>query len=102
MATGATNVVSCWGSNSASELGPDVDVSSFVPVFIENEDRTRLSDVAQLVTGAAHACALFPDASVKCWGANDKGQAGSGPSNLPLATTVLDFDAPIFTDAFDD
>jgi alpha-tubulin suppressor-like RCC1 family protein len=102
MATGDTNVVSCWGSNRASELGPDVDASSFVPVYIENEDHTRLSGVVQLVTGPEHACALLSDASVKCWGANEKRQAGSGPANLPFARTVLDFDAPIFTDGFED
>jgi alpha-tubulin suppressor-like RCC1 family protein len=102
MAAGATNVVSCWGSNSSSELGPYIDTSSFVPVYIENEDRTRLSGVVQLVTGDEHACALLSNASVKCWGANDKKQAGSGPRTLPLARTVSDFDAPIFTDAFDD
>lgn len=102
MATGDTNLVSCWGSNRSSELGPDVDGASFVPVNIEDEDRTRLSGVVQIVTGPEHACALLPDGSVKCWGANEKGQAGSGPASIPFPQTVLDFDAPIFTDAFDD
>jgi alpha-tubulin suppressor-like RCC1 family protein len=35
-------------------------------------------DVVQVALGADHACALFGDHSVKCWGRNDHGQLGLG------------------------
>ena len=35
-------------------------------------------DPIQLALGSEHACALFGDHSVKCWGKNDHGQLGLG------------------------
>ncbi|MBW2455884.1 MAG: hypothetical protein JRI68_15315 [Deltaproteobacteria bacterium] len=34
--------------------------------------------VTQLATGRAHACAAFDDGSLRCWGANHRGQLGDG------------------------
>jgi alpha-tubulin suppressor-like RCC1 family protein len=34
--------------------------------------------VVQLATGRSHACARFDDGSLRCWGANHRGQLGDG------------------------
>ena len=34
--------------------------------------------IQQIAVAERHACALFADASVACWGANDLGQLGLG------------------------
>ncbi len=39
--------------------------------------KARCVGVTQMATGAAHACARFEDGSVRCWGANNRGQLGS-------------------------
>ena len=38
----------------------------------------RCTQLTQLAVGSDHACGLLPDASVVCWGANVRGQLGSG------------------------
>ena len=77
--------VKCWGSNSRGQLGlvggsrgtsagqmgdalPSVDLGAGrVPVG--------------LTAGAAHSCAVFDDGTVRCWGANDRGQLGVGDTD---------------------
>ncbi len=41
--------------------------------------------VTQVATGRAHGCASFDDGSLRCWGANHRGQLGDG--GLPKAQT---------------
>ncbi len=69
------NTVACWGMSEQCQTG----------VEVASTDRVRspsrvagLTDVRQVVTGSAFACALRGDAEVWCWGANDLGQLGDG------------------------
>ena len=45
-----------------------------------------VSDVAELATGSVHACALFVNGTVSCWGDHTFGQIGDGMTSLDLAT----------------
>ena len=86
--------VKCWGDNYFGELGlgyaTEDEVSS--PALVPG-----LTDVASLVLGGNHACAVLVSGSVKCWGSNQYGQLGdtvepgvsvSSPTLVPGLTDV--------------
>src|SRR5258706_14673218 len=75
--------VKCWGDNEAGQLGlGDSDdrgdakgeMAGKLPVI---DLGSGLSATA-VAAGYLHSCALLSNASVKCWGANDRGQLGQG------------------------
>lgn len=79
--------VVCWGDSQTRKLL--VDDNTIPPTKIP-----ALHGVKNLVLGRAHGCATFTDPNgdvVKCWGANDKYQAGQvdGPV-ATLPAPVLD------------
>ena len=66
--------VQCWGANHAGQLGdgsmdprlsPDLHVELTVPV-------------SAIAVGDHHSCALTRGGSLRCWGANNRGQLGDG------------------------
>jgi alpha-tubulin suppressor-like RCC1 family protein len=60
---------------AAPPVGPDVDVT-----------------FTQVVLGESHACGLWPDGIVACWGENARGQLGNGrsePSERPFPVMGL-------------
>ena len=71
--------VSCWGSNSAGQLGDGTtnEKSPGTPVAIPG-----LVGVLEVTTGAFHTCARLADGSVRCWGWNASGQVGNGTTDL--------------------
>ncbi len=80
--------VKCWGNNDHGNLGDGTTNYSYVPI-----DVTGLtSDVAQVVAGYNHTCALTNSGGVKCWGYNNNGQLGDGTignSSTPVDVTGL-------------
>ncbi|CAE7191418.1 HERC1 [Symbiodinium sp. CCMP2456] len=72
--------VKCWAaSNAAGKLGQDITGlamgDSFPPI------RLGTGKVAVKVsTKTSHACAVFDDGTLKCWGPNSNGQLGLGDS----------------------
>lgn len=72
--------IRCWGSGTLGELGNGADLSSTVPV-----DVTGISGAVFVGSGPAalHTCAVFADASVKCWGYNNDVQLGAIDPNNP-------------------
>jgi cysteine-rich repeat protein len=71
----ATGVVSCWGEDSAGQLGDDDGntADSAIPV-----DVTGLpAGVTQVAAGQDHTCALA-GGEVYCWGEGQYGQLGQG------------------------
>jgi alpha-tubulin suppressor-like RCC1 family protein len=64
----------CWGQNQFGQLGNGTTTNRTTPVPVSG------------ITGAVgvtagwwhHSCALLSGGSVRCWGANDWGQFGSG------------------------
>lgn len=68
-----------WGEAQACDIGCDgAGVACVVPV--------------QLVAGTDHSCARMSDGTVRCWGSDEFGQLGNGPSGssaVPIAVPGL-------------
>ena len=79
--------MSCWGENSANQLGV-----SHTTLPSTSAPRLALDAVARPVVGADayHSCALRRDDSLWCWGGNDDGQVGNGSAqNVSQPVAVL-------------
>ena len=78
-----SNTTKCWGFNADGQLGYE-DTATRGDEPGEMGDDLNVVDVGngrtvvQMSTGRLHTCALLDDATVKCWGANAKGQLGYG------------------------
>lgn len=85
-----TGRLQCWGNNGSSQLGNGVTTESPMPVY------ANVDDVAKVVVGEAHACALHNDRVVRCWGDNSDGSAGigvrGGVQTTPVAVPGLPAD----------
>jgi alpha-tubulin suppressor-like RCC1 family protein len=83
-----TGSVSCWGSNTNSELGDGTTTNySLTPTSV-----TDISDAAEVHAGNGFACALRSTGGVRCWGFNSSGQLGNGTrteSNIPVNVSGL-------------
>ncbi len=69
----------CWGANSSGQLGVggsgEAVIVSPVPVQVGSD-----TDWRAVTAGEAHTCALKNNGTVFCWGENNEGQLGLGPS----------------------
>ncbi len=87
--TGVGATLNCWGANAAGQLGGG-DTSATSAIV-----SSPLAGATALALGARHGCAIVgsgPTAAVRCWGANDNGQLGTGdftPHAAPVATLVV-------------
>ena len=80
--------VKCWGRNDAGQLGTGDLVN-------RGDGPGQLGDALLAVSlgapaiavaaGAAHTCAVTNDGAVRCWGAGDAGQLGTGNDASALA-----------------
>jgi alpha-tubulin suppressor-like RCC1 family protein len=74
--------IRCWGSNQAGQLGvgdtenrgDDPGETQALPAVELGSDSPPIAVDA----GGRHTCALLESGRIKCWGANDLGQLGSG------------------------
>ncbi len=88
--------VACWGSNAKGQLGVSMaDPGPFNAPFGAVTDGSTNSDngiaMGSVTCGAEFACALGPDGTAYCWGANESGQLGTGSVGLPsIAATAID------------
>ncbi|MFA5127372.1 MAG: hypothetical protein WC457_00010 [Patescibacteria group bacterium] len=69
----------CWGKNEVGQLGyGDTDsVSYTTPSAVPFVDMGGVTPT-QVTTTYVNTCVLSGDGSVKCWGANGRGQLGQG------------------------
>ena len=88
--------IKCWGSNEHGQLGYSDTNNNRGDT--DSEMGSNLTPVGGLdfkvktiATGLAHSCTITNDDTVRCWGANDKGQLGQDstadtfiePNNIP-------------------
>ncbi len=66
-----SQVVRCRGTSHGSRL-------DFAP-----------GTVTQIAAGYSHTCALLEDGQVHCWGVNDRGQLGYGPTEIIFGDETL-------------
>jgi serine/threonine protein kinase/alpha-tubulin suppressor-like RCC1 family protein/uncharacterized protein YjdB len=75
----------CWGSNGGGQLGDAAaGKQASNPVLVPST-----SGLTQLVVGESHACALTDGGAAVCWGANTKGQLGSGRTGGPPSPAAV-------------
>ncbi len=84
------DTVKCWGFNASGQLGyGDKTPRQAPPLNAVNLGAGRTAKA--ITVGAAHVCALLDNDTVKCWGANDRGQLGYGETtgrDAPDATAI--------------
>jgi alpha-tubulin suppressor-like RCC1 family protein len=69
--------VRCWGSNDKGQLGyREGSRDSADTVARPSKDVAVGGRAIDLAAGGEHTCALLKGGRVRCWGANDRGQAG--------------------------
>lgn len=79
--------VSCWGNNSAGQLG--VGNTSASPSPLRVRDLDRVTHITSGPSSARHTCALRDDGGLWCWGANDHGQLGDGSTDTRLVPVLV-------------
>ncbi|WP_170185623.1 RCC1 domain-containing protein [Lapillicoccus jejuensis] len=72
----AAHGVVCWGADDLGQLGTAPGRDSTVARPVPGLG----SGVVSLAAGYAHACAALTSGEVRCWGAGESGQLGTGPS----------------------
>jgi len=87
--------VSCWGDNTFFQLGQAAESEdpdgvspwfSSTPLLVPG-----VEDAIQVVAAGDFTCTLHRDGTVRCWGANERGQCGQGvgmPVDEPQSVTL--------------
>ena len=92
-ALGTGGAVTCWGDNSAGEIGTGATTPTLVPMAGDPvAGITTAIAISAGREGGNFVCALLADGTVKCWGDNSRGQLGNGSttgSPTPVAVTGL-------------
>ena len=77
----------CWGGNIGATLGNGTDLgpisSSVASLTISPIAVNGLNDAVAIKSEWYHACALTRTGTVKCWGANNYGNLGTGSTTGP-------------------
>ena len=72
--------VKCWGYNNYGQLGIDntttMGDNSGEMAHLTGINLGTGRTATAIAVGQEHTCALLDNASVKCWGLNNKGQLG--------------------------
>lgn len=80
--------VQCWGSNGTGQLGNNDPWFRLTPTAVPGLQ----SGITSIAVGDRHSCALSQTGTLRCWGANDDGQLGTGDfqrATIPANVTGL-------------
>lgn len=84
--------VYCWGRDLEGQVGNGAPFETRIPTPVEVIDSASglpIQDAIQISTGDAHACAVFSDGAIRCWGDNLYLQLGDqGSCGLSSASAV--------------
>ena len=75
----------CWGRNQDGQVGNGDNTTD---VSVPHAVIGLGGPVSTATAGGYHTCALMPDATVRCWGRNTRGQLGDGTNNFFSSTPV--------------
>lgn len=75
----------CWGRNQDGQVGNGDNTTD---VSVPQPPVPGLTGVVAATAGGYHTCALMPDATVRCWGRNTRGQLGDGSDSFFSTTPV--------------
>lgn len=87
-----TGGVKCWGANGSGQLGDGTTTDRGSPVDVVGLPKDAFGNTKHATTvavGSTHACALFDDGSVACWGSNGFGQLGDGGTIVANAKSTV-------------
>ena len=73
----------CWGTNAWDNLGINSNSLSATPAHVSVIPSGRT--IIDITAGHTHTCALLDNASVYCWGDNQRGQIGVGYTSSSIA-----------------
>jgi alpha-tubulin suppressor-like RCC1 family protein len=79
----ATPGVFCWGDNFFAQAVPGGPNSQLTPTRLAG-----LDGATAIAAGQSHTCAVLDSGALRCWGANNFGQLGSGVVGDPPAAPV--------------
>ncbi|MCL2825152.1 MAG: hypothetical protein FWD57_14270, partial [Polyangiaceae bacterium] len=85
--------VRCWGNNITGQVGDGSFSHRYLPVDVTTSESTPLAGVTLLSQAAFHYyCVITSSANALCWGENNVGQLGIGPSVAePRPVSVIGF-----------
>jgi len=82
----------CWGQDALGQVGNGApfDVRILTPVeVIDSVSGLPVQNAIQISTGLSHACAVFSDGAIRCWGDNTNLQLGDqGICGQPCSSAV--------------
>ena len=76
----------CWGRNLNGAFGIGNTTDQVLPIRTPNPTGLHIE---AFDTSDAHTCAIYSDASVRCWGDNTYGQLGDGTTTSRLSPTSV-------------
>ncbi|MEI6223392.1 MAG: hypothetical protein WCS72_01485 [Deltaproteobacteria bacterium] len=75
----------CFGANGQSQLSGAPSATGKVDVTLNG----LVGSASSVAAGGNHSCALVTDGSVQCWGANDRGQTGTGQPGATVSVPTF-------------
>ncbi|ETR71995.1 MAG: hypothetical protein OMM_02059 [Candidatus Magnetoglobus multicellularis str. Araruama] len=84
--------VLAWGGNDYGQLGNGTGASSFVPVYVLNEDNLPFEDVIAIASGTNHVLLVTENNELWAWGNNENGQLANSVAlsyNRPIRVAGL-------------